>query len=326
MTPVRAICGWVSGWLPAASGVAPQVDGIFRELMIASIAVVVVLTVLTLCILVRFRHGSKASRAAVGIATWKIEALWITGTLVVFLLFFYQGARVFADMERIPPGLPEITVVGRQWMWDVRYADGRREFNVVHVQQDAPVRLVLSSEDVIHSFFVPAFRVKQDVVPGKIVSTWFDPTRTGTYSIFCAQYCGTAHAQMIGAVVVLSPRDYAAWVRRAAPALAGTAESRGRLIYLRYGCAECHEDPQGRRAPSLAGLYGTEVRPADAGIIRADEQYLHDAVLLAPKYRLPGYTRTMPTYSGIISPPDVTDLLAYLRSLRRPPAALSATP
>jgi cytochrome c oxidase subunit 2 len=317
----RFLASWdaVSGWLPAASSMAPRVDRVLRGLLAAGIAVAVVLTVLTLIILVRYRRGSAASRSPSGIATWKIEASWIIGTAIVFLFFFFEGAGVYADMERIPPGLPEITVVGRQWMWDVRYADGRREFNMLHVRLNTPVRVVLSSEDVIHSFFVPAFRLKQDVVPGKIVSTWFNPTRTGTYPFFCAQYCGTAHAQMIGAVVVLSPGDYAAWVRGNPLPRGGTAQERGLGVYRRFGCAECHEDPQGRRAPPLAGLYGSRVTLAGGERVRADEQYLRDAVLLSARSRVAGYALTMPSYDGIMAPSDALDLVAYLKSLAPPP-------
>jgi cytochrome c oxidase subunit 2 len=321
MSPLLALLDGNPGWLPVASSMAPRVDRVLRGLLAAGIAVAVVLTVLTFIILVRYRRGSAASRAPSGIATWKIEASWIIATVTIFLFFFFEGAGVYADMERIPPGLPEITVVGRQWMWDVRYADGRREFNMLHVRQNTPVRVVLSSEDVIHSFFVPAFRVKQDAVPGKIVSTWFNPTRTGTYALFCAQYCGTAHAQMIGAVVVLSPGDYAAWVRGSPPPEGGTAQARGRAAYRRFGCAECHEDPQGRRAPPLSGLYGSLVTLDDGERVRADEQYLRDAILLSPRNRVSGFALTMPNYDGIIGPSDALDLIAYLKSLASAPRA-----
>jgi cytochrome c oxidase subunit 2 len=321
MSLVLAFSGAPSSWLPAASSLAPSVDRVLRGLLATGAAVVIVLTILTLAILVRYRRGSSANRAPSGIATWKIEASWIVGTTVVFLYFFFEGARVYADMERIPPGLQEITVVGRQWMWDVRYADGRREFNTLHVRLNTPVRIVLSSEDVIHSFFVPAFRVKQDVVPGKFVSTWFNPTRTGTYTLFCAQYCGTAHAQMTGSVVVMAPGDYDAWTRGERHPAGGTAEARGRAVYRRFGCAQCHEDPLGRRAPPLGGLYGSMVTLAGGERVRADDQYLGDAIVLAPRQRVQGYAPAMPTYDGIIGPSDALVLVAYIKSLGAPPRA-----
>jgi cytochrome c oxidase subunit II len=321
MKRLPAFLGSISAWLPSASSVAPRVDRVLRGLLLAGATVVVVLTLLTLFILVRYRRGSAASRAPSGIATWKVEAFWITGTVVVFLYFFFEGARVFVEMERIPPGLPEINVVARQWMWDVRYADGRREFNTLHVRLNTPVRVVLSSEDVIHSFFVPAFRVKQDVVPGKIVSTWFDPTRVGTYTFFCAQYCGTAHAQMIGSIVVLSPDDFAAWAHEYPLPGGGTAEGRGLAVYRRFGCAECHEDPAGRRAPPLRGLYMSVVTLADGKRVRADDEYLHEAILISPRTRVPGYALTMPSYDGIMRSSEALDLVAYLKSLVLPTQA-----
>jgi len=325
-TPVASL-GMISGWLPAASGVAPRVDRLLVELLAAGLGMALILTVLTVCILVRYRRGSAASRAPLRIATWKIEAIWIAGTLAVFLFFFVEGVRVYAFMERIPPGLPEISVIGRQWMWDVRYADGRREFNEIHVRLNTPVRVVLSSEDVIHSFFVPAFRIKQDLVPGRIVSTWFNPTRVGSYTLFCAQYCGTAHAQMIGKVVVLDPAEYAAWARGGPAGRAGgTPEARGRAVYRKFGCAECHEDPSGRRAPPLTGLYQGTATMEDGRRVEADEEYLLDAILLAPKYRVAGFSPTMPTYDGIISPSEIADLLAYVKSLGKPGQPETAHP
>jgi len=225
-------------------------------------------------------------------------------------------------MERVPPGLPEIYVTGRQWMWDVRYPDGRREFNMIHVQRGTPVRIVLSSEDVIHSFFVPAFRVKQDAVPGKVVNTWFNPTRSGTYTLFCAQYCGTAHAEMIGQVVVLEPDDYASWVKQAAalPPAASPA-GRGQALYRRLGCAACHEGSAVTSAPPLRGLYGGSALMADGRSLHVDEQYLHDALVAGPRFRVAGYPPSMPTFDGILSTSDIADLTAYLKTLETRPSS-----
>jgi len=324
---VKALAGPPSDWLPAASGVAPRVDHALRGLLGASLFMVVVLTALTLYILIRYRRGSGASRRPLRIATWKIEATWIGGTLAVFLCFFFEGAGVYAEMERIPPGLREISVTGRQWMWDVRYPSGRREFNAIHVRLGTPVRIVLSSEDVIHSFYVPAFRIKQDVVPGKIVSTWFDPTRAGTYTLFCAQYCGTAHAQMLGQVVVLDDSDYAAWAHGGShPGEGAAPAARGQAVYRRLGCAACHEGPGATPAPSLRGLYGGIAVMADGRRLQADEQYLHDAVLDGPHFRVAGYPPTMPTFAGILAPADTVDLVAYLESLGRTPPSAPARP
>lgn len=327
MTPWVAFIGQAGGLLPDASNFAPRVDHVMRGLLFSSVAMVLLLTALTLFILVRYRSGTAADRSPVRTATWKIETAWIVFTTAVFLVFFAQGAAIYLDMRRVPGGLEEITVVGRQWMWDVRYSDGRREFNALHVRLNTPVRLVLSSEDVIHSFFVPAFRLKQDLVPGKVVDTWFKPTRAGTYSLFCAQYCGTAHAQMIGEVVVLAPEEFAAWAGGTG-AYAGSASgevtsaARGRAAYGRYGCASCHDGAHAR-GPSLAGLYGSPVKLGDGRFVSADEQYLHDAILFAPRTVVAGYPPAMPTYSGVIAESEVLDLIAYIKSLQRAPAPAS---
>jgi cytochrome c oxidase subunit 2 len=330
MIPLLALFGSGPSWLPVGSDEASQVDGIFRSLLIVGTAVVVILGIAATFILIRYRRGSAANRSRVRIATWKIETSWTVITLAVFLYFFWRGAQVYLDMERTPPGAEVVQVAARQWMWDMRYEDGRREFNELHLRLGSPVRLVLSSEDVIHSFFVPAFRLKQDVVPGKLVSTWVNPTRVGTYTLFCAQFCGTAHAEMIGKIVVLAPADYDAW-KRGAPG-SGAAISalgtvgRGRGVYARFGCARCHDSASGSAAPELAGLYGNRVRLQGGGVVLADEQYLHDSILLAPKYVVAGYPAAMPTYAGIISESDTLDLISYLESLKPAAAPLASLP
>jgi cytochrome c oxidase subunit II len=327
MRPMLALFGSGPDWLPVGSDLAGQVDGVIRGLLIAGTAVVVILGVTSTFILIRYRRGSGASRARVRTATWKIETAWTVVTLGVFLYFFWRGTAVYLDMERVPAGAEVVHVVARQWMWDMRYGDGRREFNELHLRLGTPVRLVLSSEDVIHSFFVPAFRMKQDVVPGKVVSAWVNPTRAGTYTLFCAQYCGTAHAEMIGKIVVLDAGDFDAWKKGGPGSGAATAAlgsvGRGRGLYSRFGCARCHDSASGTSAPSLVGLYGSQVRLKGGGVVQADEQYLHDAILLAPKTVVAGYAPAMPTYAGLISEPDALDLISYIESLKPKGAPLA---
>jgi cytochrome c oxidase subunit II len=299
-------------WLPEASSVAPRFDRIFDQLLAVSAVTAVLLGTITVVILIRYRRGSPAARGPLGWTTWRIEASWITATLAVFLYFYVEGAGAYSAMEGIPPGIREIDVVGRQWMWDVTYPDGRRDFNEVHVRLNAPVRIVLSSEDVIHSFFVPAFRIKQDLVPGRVVSTWFTPTRAGTFPLYCAQYCGTAHAQMTGAVVVLDDSDFEAWSRSGSRALPLAA--RGQAAYARYGCAGCHASGSSR-APPLAGLYGAAVVLADGSRTNADDAYLANAILSAPSYRVAGYSPDMPSYGKVMSRDEALGLVAYIKEI-----------
>lgn len=315
--------------LPEASSFAGRVDGVFAGLLIASAVVIAILTALTLTFLIRYRREAKVNRSAVRIATWKIETAWTVGTTVVFLGFFFWGASVYLDIKHIPAAgeADEINVVGRQWMWDIRHADGRREFNTMHVLVNRPVRLLLSAEDVIHSFFVPAFRLKQDLVPGKIVDAWFEPTRSGTYTLFCAQYCGTAHSAMLGRIIVLAPAAYAAWLagdwKETAAAARNTdpdKRSAGRRLFVQYGCSVCHDPDAALHAPSLVGIYGQRVRLGDGTFARADDQYLHDSILHGSQQVVAGYRPIMPTYDGVIPEPDVLELVSYLKSITRPPA------
>jgi len=321
MTGSSPLFAALSERLPAASSFASRVDAVFAHLLIASTVMIVTLTALTLTFLVRYRRRAVVNRAPVRIATWKIETAWTVGTTMVFLMFFLQGAAIYIDMRQVPAaaGAGAINVVGRQWMWDIRYPNGRREFNTMHVCVNRPVRLLLSSEDVIHSFFVPAFRLKQDLVPGKVVDAWFEPTLTGSYPLFCAQYCGTAHSAMIGQVIVLSPAAYAAWLaddRREATeaALGGT----GRQLFLKYGCNVCHSPESAVRAPALAGLYGQSVQLRDGTFVNADDQYLHDAILHNPQELVAGYAPVMPSFGGVIAEPEVLELIAYLKTLAGP--------
>ena len=309
--------------LPEASNFAPRVDSVFAGLLVAGAVMVALLTALTLTFLIRYRRGAVVNRAAVRIATWKIETAWTLGTTLVFLAFFFWGASTYIDMKRVPVAADatEISVVGRQWMWDIRYPDGRREFNEMHVCVNRPVRLLLGAEDVIHSFFVPAFRLKQDLVPGKIVSAWFEPTRPGTYTLFCAQYCGTAHSAMLGRIIVLSPSAYAAWLAgdgngttAGALATGTTVSSAGSRLFQQYGCNICHAPGAAIHAPSLDGIYGRRVRLVDGTFVRADDQYLHDAILHASQQVVAGYAPVMPAFRGVIPEPDVLELVAYLKS------------
>jgi cytochrome c oxidase subunit 2 len=333
MQPLRAFAT-LSERLPEASSFAARVDGVFGGLLIASAVMIVLLTALTLTFLIRYRRRATVNRAAIRIATWKIETAWAAGTTVVFLGFFFWGASVYLDIKRVPvtADADEINVVGRQWMWDIRHPDGRREFNELHVRADRPVRLLLSAEDVIHSFFVPAFRLKQDLVPGKVVSAWFTPTQPGSYTLFCAQYCGTAHAAMLGRIVVLSPPAYAAWLAGAAPAAnngqisgAGFADA-GERLFRRYGCSVCHASDAVVHAPLLAGIYGQRIRLADDRLVRADDQYLHDAILHSTQQVVAGYAPVMPSYGRVIPEADVLELIAYLKSLPAPASAPAALP
>jgi cytochrome c oxidase subunit 2 len=312
-------------WLPErASSLAPKVDAVFWAAVGLSALLIGGLVVANLYFMIRYRHGSAAPRPALRVKTSVVETTWIMATTFGFLGFFVWGAHLYLFEERAPADALEIDVVGRQWMWDIRHENGRREFNELHVPLGENVRLVMTSEDVIHSFFVPAFRLKQDVVPGKQVSTWFRATQTGTFHLFCAEYCGTVHSGMVGDIVVLPPERYAEWLARG-----NTMEplaQRGRRLFLRYNCSGCHDQPAAVHAPPLETLFGALVPTRDGRMVRADEAYLRDSILRPEKDVVAGYEPLMPSFQNVIPESDLLDLIAYVKSLPALSAGKNPTP
>jgi cytochrome c oxidase subunit II len=303
----------IDGFLPTASRLAPEVNALFLALLLTSLLMVAGLAVTIGIFLVRYRQGSPAPRPPLRMATWKFETTWIVGTTLVFLVFFFWGARVYLHMAEVPAGAAEIEVIGRQWMWDIRHPEGRRELAELHVPVNRPILLRMTSEDVIHSFAVPAFRVKQDVVPGKTVTTWFEATQTGSFPIYCDQFCGTLHAEMGGVVIVQTQEEYAGW-------LAGTPNTaepaiRGRQLFIRYGCSGCHAGNSVVHAPRLEGLAGHPVPIEGGRSVIADDQYLRDSILLPNQHVAAGYAAVMPSYQGVVPEGDLLDLIAYLKSV-----------
>ncbi|HWA24792.1 MAG TPA: cupredoxin domain-containing protein [Lacunisphaera sp.] len=304
------LLAWATG-LESASSISPRVDALFRGLLVAGSGMAALLLVANLTLLIRYRAGSRAQRGPVNLPVNLIEAGWIAATTVVFVAFFAWGASVYLDMERPPAGGVRIEIVARQWMWDVRHANGRRELDTLHVPAGETVRLELSSEDVIHSLFVPAFRVKQDVVPGKVVTTWFEATRPGRYRLYCSQYCGTKHAGMTGEVVVLPPAEYAAWLGRGDAS--GEIAARGRAALVRNGCTGCHSPGGTVRAPVLEGLHGRRIPLADGSFVLVDTAYLRDSILEPNRQVAAGFDPVMPSFKGIIPEGELLDIIAYLR-------------
>lgn len=302
-------------WLPdSASSIASRVDFLYFGLIAISAALVLLLVGLNLTFLIRYRRGSPAPRPPLKISQNKFEAFWITATTLAFLGIFFWSGWIYLDDSRIPSDALEIGVVGRQWMWDVRQPNGRREFDTLHVPLNQDILLRMNSEDVIHSFYVPAFRLKADVVPGKQVTLWFKPTRLGRYHLFCAEFCGTKHAEMTGEVIVQTPEDYANWL--ASRTGADEPVSRGRQLFLQHGCSGCHDPASAIHAPLLQGVYGRLVPLSDGTLVRADERYLRDSILQPQREVAAGFQPIMPSFQGVISDNDLLDLLAYLKSLR----------
>jgi cytochrome c oxidase subunit 2 len=238
---------------------------------------------------------------------------WIVIPSLICVGLFFWGASLFFAEARPPQGAMEIFVVGKQWMWHLQHPEGPREINQLHVPVDVPVRLTMTSEDVIHDFFVPEFRMKMDVVPGRYTSEWFQATTPGTYHLFCAQYCGTLHSGMTGTIVVMSPTDYAQWLRDNA-----TAESMvetGQQLFTRLGCDTCHVPDGTGTGPALQGRFGKQVTLLGGQNRVMDEAYIRQSILDPSSLPLPNYRPVMPTFRGQVSEEQILQLTAYIKSL-----------
>jgi len=303
---------------PAASAQARAVDSLASAILgaDAAIAAGVAGTIVYLC--VRYRAGSAAPRPPVSPpAIAALEALWILGPTALGLLFFAWGARLYVRERRPPPDALEIRVVAQRWMWKAQQPSGRREINEVHVPAGRPVRLAMTSQDVIHSFFVPALRIKQDVLPDRDTTLWFDVERPGTYPVACAQYCGTEHAGMRASLVALEPEAYGRWLSETGedgPA-PGPAE-RGRRLFERRACASCHAKAGGK-GPPLQRVAGSAVRLRDGRVVLADDGYLRESILDPGAKLVYGYPDVMPGFRGRLSAAELADILEYLRALGR---------
>ncbi|MDR6936496.1 cytochrome c oxidase subunit II [Luteibacter sp. 3190] len=295
---------------PQASSLAGRVDGLFYTMLGLSVAVVIGVFVTMIVFAVRFRRGRRVDRSGESHRELGIELTWTLVPFAMFLGIFVWSALLWVDMRTPPADATTIYVVGKQWMWEFQHPDGQREIGILHVAQGQPVRLVMTSQDVIHDVSIPAFRVKQDVLPGRYTELWFTPTRPGTYDLYCAEFCGTDHSRMGGAVVVGTPAAHARWLAAHA---GGSLVDRGRELFTRYGCAGCHADHSSVHAPRLDGLYGSTVPLADGRQVRADERYLHDAITLPAREVAAGYAPLMPSYKGRIGESDILALVAYLK-------------
>lgn len=296
-----------------ASDIGWSVDLLFWTLVAICGLVTFAIFAAIVLFCVRYREGSSAPRQGREVKTLAIEITWSSATMVIFLGIFVWAAFVYVRMSRPPPGTKEIHIVAKQWMWKAQHADGRREINELHLRVGEPVALVMTSQDVIHDFFIPAFRTKQDVLPQKYTTEWFTPTKPGKYHLFCAEYCGTDHSRMGGWVHVLEAAPFDRWLEETDGGESATAA--GARLFQARGCAGCHAPNAAVHAPLLNGIYRRPVALSDGSITIADEQYLHDSILLPNKQITAGYQPLMPTYQGQLSEEEVMQLIAYLKSL-----------
>ncbi len=306
---------------PVASDFAARVDVFYWFMVLMSVFWVVAIGAVVAYFAIRYRRRYRTQRPDEIHGSNRLEAAWTVVPFVLAMMMFFWAAHLFFDYAQAPADAMEILVTGKQWMWRLQHPDGTREINTLHIPVGQPVKLTMTSEDVIHSFYIPAFRVKADVLPGRYTRTWFTPTKTGSFHLFCAEYCGTEHSRMGGFVHVLTPREYDEWLQTASTAGGGAAVARlspadaGERLFTRLGCVTCHGGAAGALGPSLVGLFGRERELADGTMILADEDYIRQSILYPQRHIAKGYQPVMPSFEGQVNETQLMQLVAYIKSI-----------
>jgi len=301
-------------WPHQASTFAPKVDALYAFL----IAITAFFTVLIFVLILYFglKYRRKPGRKPVEIHTSHLLELgWSLIPLFVSIGIFVWASVVFFHIVRAPDQTLEIYSTGKRWMWRFQHIDGQREINELHVPVGRPVRVVFTSEDVLHDLFIPAFRVKADAVPGRYSAIWFEATKVGEYHLFCAEYCGTNHSGMIGTVYVMEPADYQTWLAGDGAMSGGSMADRGAQLFTQLACVTCHLGEGTGRGPSLVGLFGSTVTLTNGTTVVADESYLRESILTSQAKTVAGYQPLMPTFQGLVNENDVASLIEYIKSM-----------
>ncbi|PYP84662.1 MAG: cytochrome c oxidase subunit II [Candidatus Angelobacter sp. Gp1-AA117] len=295
-----------------ASKIAPQVDALYLFLVLVTtfFSLLVALLILFFAIKYKKAPGRKAEQIH---GSTLLEIIWTVIPLGISMVIFLWGAAVYFHIERPPANAMQVYGVGKQWMWKFEYPGGQREINSLHVPTGRPVKITLISQDVIHDLFIPAFRVKNDVLPSRYTSVWFEATQPGTYHLFCSQYCGTKHSGMIGEVTVMKPEEFESWLESGKAE--GSMAANGEKLFQQFGCTTCHRPDSGARGPNLEGLYGRPVRLQDDRVIVADDNYIRESILNPNAKIVSGFQPIMPTFQGVVSEEGLLQIIAYIKSM-----------
>ncbi|HJR59762.1 MAG TPA: cytochrome c oxidase subunit II [Vicinamibacterales bacterium] len=298
-----------------ASAQAGPVDAIyfFMVAVTAFFSILIAALIVLFAIRYRRRHREEVGYAIHG--SLALELLWTVIPFFIVMVMFVWGARVFFDMYRPPAGAMEIYVVGKQWMWKVQHMDGQREINELHVPIGRPVKLIMGSEDVLHSYYIPAFRVKADVIPGRYNVLWFTATKPGTYHLFCAEYCGTKHSGMVGSIVAMEPQAFQAWLSGGGASASPVAA--GEKLFQDLACNTCHMGDTQGRGPVLTNLFGSSVQLQGGVTVVADEAYIRESIVNPQAKIVAGYQPIMPTFQGLVTEEQLLQLMSYVRSLSK---------
>jgi cytochrome c oxidase subunit II len=298
---------------PAASSIAGEVDKLYYFLTGITLFFTVLIFSIIFYFMVKYRRRSGDERAADVHSSLALELAWTIIPSIICVGIFFWSSSLYVRNARPPAASTEIFVIGKQWMWHVQHPEGVREINEVHVPVGVPVKMTMTSQDVIHDFYIPAFRVKKDVLPGRYTSIWFQATEPGTYHLFCAQYCGTDHAEMIGWIYVMSSDDYATW-------LAGGENTepmaqQGERIFNHYTCGYCHVADGTGRGPSLVGIFGKPEKLANGEMRMVDEDLIRRALMQPNSVPVAGFAPIMPAFQGQFTEDQILQLIAYVKSL-----------
>jgi cytochrome c oxidase subunit 2 len=297
---------------PEASSIAPYADALYFFLVFISIIGLGAVAFLVTFFSIRYRQSRNPVATQIEGSTL-LEATWTIIPLILFMVTFVWGALLYFRIYSPPPNAMNIYVVGKQWMWKVEHPGGQHEINALHIPINQPIQLTLISQDVFHSFSVPAFRVKREVIPGRYNTVWFEATTPGVYHLFCTQYCGTLHSQMIGWVYAMKPDDYQAW---AAGSTSGhSLAQNGERLFASLGCNSCHNSSPNAHGPNLANVYGAHVQLANGQFTTVDDAFLRDTILNPTLHEVAGYAPIMPTYQGQVSEDGLIDLVEYIKQL-----------
>jgi len=302
----------------SASTMAGRVDALYFTLIAISVFFSLLIAGLIVYYAIRYRRVSPAGVGARIHGGMALEIAWTVVPLMITMVLFVWGASVFFAMSRAPEETLNIYVVAKQWMWKFQHLDGQREINELHIPVGRDVKLITTSEDVIHDFFVPAFRIKADVLPGRYVTIWFRATKPGRYHLFCAEYCGTRHSGMTGEVVVMDPSEYQTWLSGGVPE--GSLASSGQKLFADLACNTCHRPDAQGRGPVLQGLFGKTVMLQSGETVVADEAYIRESILNPSAKITAGFQPIMPTFQGLVTEEQLLQLIEYVKSLQSQPA------
>ena len=299
-----------------ASTIAGEVDALYFFLVGLSVVMSVLIATLVVTFAIKFHRRHKDEVGAQVHGGLMLELAWTIVPFLITMVIFFWGAKVYFAMANAPEETLNVYIVGKQWMWKVQHTTGQREINQLHVPVGRPVKLIMTSEDVIHNFSIPAMRVKADVIPGRFVQIWFEPTKPGTYQVFCAEYCGTQHSGMLGQVVVMEPNAYQTWMSGGSPE--GSLAMTGEKLFGDLACDTCHRQDSSGHGPVLRNVFGHPVQLEDGTVVTADENYLRESILTPAAKVTAGFQPVMPAFQGLVSEEQLLALIEYIKSLSTP--------